>query len=121
MSAVTIQQMADRVAALMGERLGVRGTGLAEKLARGGGRLPRRVRVAAEELSQAEQMSQTPKLLLLVDEGRVAVAYDICVRHLGGLRGGALGAVTGALGRVAASLALLALLIAGLLAWRGYL
>ena len=66
-------------------------------------------------------MSQTPKLLLLVDEGRVAQAYDLCVRHLGGLRGGALGAVAGAIGRIAASLGLLALLIAGLLFWRGHL
>lgn len=120
MGAVTIQQMTDRVAALMAERLGVRGTGLSEKLARGGRRLPRPVRRAAEALAEAEQMAQTPKLLLLVDEARVALSYDTCVRHLSGV-GGRAAAVTGALGRIVVSLALGAAAIAGVLAWRGYL
>ncbi len=39
MSAITIQQMADRVAQLMEQRLRIKGAGLAEKLSRGGGRV----------------------------------------------------------------------------------
>lgn len=82
MGAITIQQMADRVAGLMEDRLRIRGTGLAEKLRRGGGKLPRKVRAAAERLADAAHRSQNPKLLLQIDEGAVAEDYDICVRHL---------------------------------------
>ena len=42
MAGASIQQMADRVAQLMEERLRLRGTGLEEKLRRGGRLLPRR-------------------------------------------------------------------------------
>ena len=85
MSATTIQQMADRVAGLLEERLHIRGTGLAEKLKRGGRRLPRKVRQSALLLAQAAQMAQNPKLLIQIDEGKVAEAYDRCLRYLGPL------------------------------------
>lgn len=89
MSAITIQQMADRVAGLMEDRLRIRGAGLAEKLRAGGRHLPRKVRAAAEDLAQAAHMSQNPKMLLRIDEGRVAETYDICVRYLSPLGSGA--------------------------------
>lgn len=82
MGAITIQQMADRVAGLMEDRLRARGDGLAAKLRSGGRKLPRRVRKAAEELAEAAHMSQNPKLLLQINEENVANAYDICVRYL---------------------------------------
>lgn len=82
MGAISIQQMADRVAQLLEERLRIRGTGLAEKLNRGGRRLPRKVRTAATELARAAHMSQNPKLLLQLDEARIAEAYDTCLRYL---------------------------------------
>ncbi|HBD91663.1 MAG: hypothetical protein A2092_02160 [Rhodobacteraceae bacterium GWE1_64_9] len=85
MGATTIQQMADRVAGLLEERLQIRGAGLTEKLARGGRRLPRKVRQAAQDLAQASQMSHNPKLLIQIDEGKVAEAYDRCLRYLGPL------------------------------------
>ena len=88
MSAITIQQMADRVAGLMEERLRIRGAGLTEKLRKGGRQLPRRVRGAAEMLAEAAHRSQNPKLLLTLDEGAVAEAYDICLRHLAPLGAG---------------------------------
>ncbi|MGB8815160.1 MAG: hypothetical protein WCC57_18420 [Paracoccaceae bacterium] len=123
MGAVTIQQMADRVAALMEERLRIKGTGLAEKVAKGGRRLPRRVRVAAEHLAQFSDMSRNPKLLLQVDEGKVAEAYDICLKHLGGMTAGS--RRVSALMNAATTLAFIVLLVAGLvvavLVWRGYL
>ncbi|WP_151718591.1 hypothetical protein [Gemmobacter serpentinus] len=89
MGAITIQQMADRVAGLMEDRLRARGDGLTAKLRSAGRRLPRRVRKAAEELAEAAHLSQNPKLLLQIDEGRVAEAYDICVRHLAPMGAGA--------------------------------
>jgi hypothetical protein len=85
MGAVTIQQMADRVAALMEQRLAIKGSGLTEKLKRGGRMLPHRVREAAARLAESAHLSQHPRLLLQVDEARVAEDYDICVRHLGAL------------------------------------
>ncbi|MBZ4690883.1 hypothetical protein FAZ78_19565 [Cereibacter changlensis] len=85
MSAVTIQQMAARVAGLMEERLRIRGRGLPEKMQRGGKRLPRRVRRAGEKLSEASVMAQNPRLLMQLDHAAIATAYDICVRYLSGL------------------------------------
>jgi len=121
MSAVTIQQMADRVAALMEERLRLRGAGLEAKLRKGGRILPRRVRAAAEALAQAAAMAQNPKLLMRIDDESVAQNYDICVRHLGGIdladrrRGVAVG--------IAASIAFSLLAVLGIvlavLVWRG--
>ena len=111
MSAVTIQQMTDRVAALLEERLRVKGT-LDEKLRRAGRRLPKRVRAAGEALVQAQAMAQSPKLLMQIDDAAVAIAYDICVRHLGGLSPGA--ARRGMLLNIAASIGFSLLVVAGL-------
>ena len=60
MSAITVQQMADRVAGLMEDRLRVRGGGLAEKLKRGGRALPHKVRHEAEYLAKAAALAQIP-------------------------------------------------------------
>lgn len=89
MSAVTIQQMADRVAVLMEQRLRIRGKGLADKIRRAGRSLPKRVRVAAEQLATAQAMAQSPKLIMQIDEAQVAQSYDICLRHLGGINANA--------------------------------
>jgi hypothetical protein len=82
MSAVTIQQMADRVAQLLEERLAIRGRDLATKLRRAGRGLPRRVRDAAAGLAEAAAKARNPKLLGQIDMGQVSDHYDICVRHL---------------------------------------
>ncbi len=88
MSAVTIQQMADRVAGLMEERLGIRGKGLSEKLKRGKRLLPRSVRAAAVELADLAEKAQNPKLLVQIDQTRVAACYDQCVRYLSSRKAG---------------------------------
>ncbi|MFA5537714.1 MAG: hypothetical protein WDA23_00780, partial [Gemmobacter sp.] len=67
MSAVTVQQMADRVAALMEERLRIRGRGLAEKVKRGGRALPRKVRREAEYLAEVADLAQHPKVQTMLD------------------------------------------------------
>ncbi len=123
MGSVSVQQMADRVAALMEERLRMRGTGLAEKLRRGGRALPRRIRAEAELLAAAAEKAQVPKLLMQLDHERVAAAYDACVRYLHPLGRGA--RVRGyALDLAAASgfaLVVTAALVVGVLVWRGFL
>lgn len=121
MSAVTIQQMADRVAGLMEDRLGVRGTGLSAKLRKGGRLLPRKVRAAAEELAAYAERAENPKLLVQIDIGRVAAAYDICVRHLSALQAGRqrMNMLVGMAGSVAFILLVVAGLTVAFLAWRG--
>ena len=123
MSAVTIIQMADRVSALMEERLSVRGRTLAEKVRKAGRRLPRKVREAASYLAKAAEMAQNPKLLVRVDESDVAAAYDICLRHLAPLGAGA--RRRGLLMSVAAQVVFGLIVVAGaavlVMRWRGLL
>ncbi len=123
MSAVTIQQMAERVASLLEERLNIKGKGLTEKLRKSGRLLPRKVRNAAEQLADAAGRSQNPKLLLQIDEAAVVVAYDICSKHLSKIDAGHL-RMTGILGTASSmviSLMVVAVIVIGILYWRGYL
>lgn len=123
MSAVTIQQMADRVAGLLEERLRIRGTGLSEKLRKGGRLLPRKVRAAAEYLAQAAALAQNPKLLMQIDNGAVAEAYDQCLRHLGGVDAGdrRRGLIVGVAASIAFSVLVVTLLLGAVLYWRGFI
>ncbi|MCB6178202.1 hypothetical protein LHP98_08670 [Rhodobacter sp. Har01] len=122
MGAVTITQMADRVASLLEDRLGISGQGLEDKLRRGGRRLPHHVRAAAEALALSALKAQNPKLLVQVDESRVARDYDICLRYLSRLGRSARRKAT--LASIAASIAFSLLVVAGgviaYLVWRGY-
>ena len=122
MSAVTIQQMADRVSALMEERLAVRGATLVDKVRKGGRLLPRKVRLAAERLAVAGANAQNPRLLLQIDEGVVSKDYDICVRHLTAINAGAgmrrlLGSMVTS---VAFGLLMLGVAVIAVLKWRGF-
>ena len=123
MSAVTIQQMADRVAGLLEERLRMRGVSLAEKLARGGRLLPRKVRTAAEFLARAATMAQNAKLLMQIDNAAVADAYDICLRHLGGVDAAdrRRGMIVSVAASIAFSVLAVALLLGAVLYWRGFI
>ncbi len=123
MSAITIQQMADRVAALMEERLRLRGAGLEAKLKKGRRMLPRKVRLAAERLSQAASMAQNPRLLLQIDQEAVAAAYDTCLRHLGGLdvAGRRMTALINIAASIAFSVLVVGVLLLAVLYWRGFL
>ncbi len=82
MSSVAIQQMADRVAQLLDERLGIKARDLASALRKGGRALPKRVREAAELLAASAAKAKNPKLIAKIDMGAVTEAYDACVRHL---------------------------------------
>ncbi len=106
MSEETAQQMAARVATLMGQRLHVSGDGLSEKLARGGKRLPRRVRVAAQELADAAALEGMPKLQQQIDPRKLTDARAVCLRYLEPLGQAARrwGWVMGTMAQVAAGL-----------------
>lgn len=82
MGAASIRQMAERIATLMEERMGIRGATLAEKLAKGGKRLPVAIREDAAFLADAAEQAENPALFVRLDHARVAGAYDRCLRHL---------------------------------------
>lgn len=122
MSAVTIQQMVERVSRLMEERLAVRGATLTDKLRKGGRLLPRKVRAAAMRLGVAGAHVQNPRLLLQIDETVVSRDYDICVRHLTAVNAGAgmrrmLGSMVA---QVAFGLLMLGVAVIAVLKWRGF-
>lgn len=123
MSGVSVQQMAGRVAELMEARLRIRGRGLAEKLRRGGRMLPRRVRREADYLARSAEQAAVPRLQMQIDHSRVADAYDTCVRYLKPLGRSArrrailFEIVTG----FATGIAATAVLVIGLLLWRGFI
>jgi hypothetical protein len=123
MSAVAIQQMADRVAGLLEERLNLRGRDLSVKLRRSGRQLPKKVRESAKVLAIAAEKSHHPKLIGQIDMGEVANAYDVCVRHLMTIDpvGRRRDTIAGVIGSVGIGVLALLLGIIALLAWRGYL
>ena len=88
MSAVTIQQMADRVAVLMEQKLNLRGKGLAEQTRKAGRLLPKKVRAAAAALAMAAALAPNPRLYLQLDPEKIAADYDICLKHLGAVQAG---------------------------------
>lgn len=121
MSAISIQQMSNRIAALMEEKLDARGVGLAAKLHSRGGQLPRKVRDAAQAVAQEAEKAQNPKLLLQVDHAALARNYDLCLHHLTRLKAhsGRFRGTVAVAASVALSLFLVALLIATVARWRG--
>jgi hypothetical protein len=123
MSAVAIQQMADRVAQLLEERLALGGRDLAAKVRRGGRLLPKRVREGAELLAAAAEQAKNPKLLGQIDMGAVTDAYDACIRHLTTIDPAVRrrDTIAGMVGFVGYGLLFLILGIIAVLVWRGYL
>jgi hypothetical protein len=123
MAAGSIEQMAGRVAALMEERLRVRGETLSDKLHRGGRALPRRVRTEAAFLAEAARHAANPRLLPQIDQSRVAQAHEVCLRHLKGMdrpeRRRAV--LMGIASSIAFSLFAVGLLTLAVLWWRGFL
>lgn len=123
MTTTSVQQMADRVAALMEEHMKVSGKGLADKLRRSGRLLPRKLRVEARVLAEAEEQARHPHLRIRIDMARVSEAYDGLCRHLTALNRWQRRrvAILNLLGSVAFNLLVVAALLIAVLVWRGYL
>jgi hypothetical protein len=123
MSSVAIQQMADRVAQLLDEKLGLGGGDLSSRLRKGGRMLPKRIREAVQLLSDSAEKAKNPKLLAQVDMGAVSDAYDACLKHLSTIdpaarRGDTL---SGMVRFIGGGIFLLTLGIIAVLIWRGFL
>lgn len=123
MGAGSIEHMAARVAALMGQRLRIGGATLSEKLRRGGRVLPRNIRSEAALLAEASRNAANPRLLPQIDQSRVAQAHDICQRYLQGLDRSARrrAALMGVASSIAFSLFAAGLLVLTVLWWRDFL
>ncbi len=121
MSATTVQQMADRVATLLEERLRVKGDTLEVRLRHAGRRLPGKVRQAGDVLVQATIMIRNPRLMHQVDDATVAQAYDTCLRHLNTLNPNVArrGMILDIAARIAFALLVVSLLLIVVLNWRG--
>lgn len=123
MSVANLQQMVGRVAELFEARLNVGGKTLADKLRRGGRRLPRNVRREAAYLAQAAEQARVPKLMVQIDHARTANAYDACLRYLRPIgaaerrRTLAMQILTG----VGAAVFVTGVMVLTVLVWRGYL
>lgn len=117
------QEMGERIAALMADRLGTGGQGLAEKLRRDGRRLPRRIRAEADYLVTAAELARHPRTCFMVDTGRLRHAHDLCHRHLSRIgRGRRLRrGVLDALGVIVLSLVVVAVGLIAVARWRGLL
>ena len=64
-------------------------------------------------------MAQNPRLLMQIDREAVAEAYDLCVRHLGGVSRDRRGALVSLAASVAFSVLTVAVLVVVVLYWRG--
>ncbi len=123
MAAGSIEEMAASVAALMEQRLRVGGATLTDKLRRGGRSLPRVIRAEATLLAEAASQAGHPRLLRQIDQDRVTRAYETCLRHLEELDRAARrrAAVMGIVESIAFRFLAVALLLAAVLRWRGFL
>lgn len=121
MGAATIQQKADRVAALMAKQLHVRGTTLSDTLRKGAGKLPKAVRAEARFLETAAAQAQHPRLMVQIDDGRVAQAYVACLRFLTGVdrKARRRAMLAGMVSSIAFSLFTVGVLFLAVLYWRG--
>lgn len=77
-----LDERLDKIAALMEERLGIRGDGFEAKVARAGRLLPRKLRREAAVLVEARRMAAHPRLRCRVDDRRLRKAARVFERYL---------------------------------------
>jgi hypothetical protein len=119
MSVAAVEQMAERVAALMTEKLGARGPTAPDRIARAARRLPRRLQGDARMLADAARKVRDPRFLAGLDVERVTAAYDRLVRHLSTAPRRT--AFSGVGRSIALGLLGVVVLLVAVLTWRGHL
>lgn len=108
---------------LMEERLGIRGRGLADQVRRAGRLLPRGVRRDLARIGQWQDMRRHPRQYHMVDEAALHAAADRVAAHLRDIDPAERrkDRLLGLAGVVAFNLIVVAVLLMGVLAWRGFL
>ncbi|KPP92512.1 MAG: hypothetical protein HLUCCA08_16475 [Rhodobacteraceae bacterium HLUCCA08] len=123
MDRAELNGMIDEVRRLLDERLRVRGRSLSRQLRRAGRMLPRRLRRDARALVEAQSLTGHPTLGLMLDRTRLGAAHRRLVEHLEAID--PVEARKTRVIRLAATIALNLLIVAGLLVavlvWRGFL
>lgn len=117
-----IQHKADEVAALLLEKLSVRGKILSDQFARSGAVLPRRVCAKGRLLAHAAKVAEHPQLAKKIDPAAVVRAHSEVCFYLNEInpRDRRVGFVLGILGRATFALLITGAAFVGLLVWRGY-
>lgn len=82
MAADTLTRTVDEIRKLLESRLKIRGRTLEHQLGKVGRRLPRRIKLEAAVVAQADVLRQNPKLARMVDPGRVQKSANRVIAHL---------------------------------------
>ena len=82
MAADTLTRTVDEIRKLLEARLKIRGRTLEHQLSKVGRRLPRRIKLEAAVVAQADVLRQNPKLARMVDLGRVQKSANHVIPHL---------------------------------------
>lgn len=119
---MTYREHADHLAALMQERLGIRGKDLRTKLRRAGRLLPKHVHRDADVLLEALDMEAHPKLARRLDAAAIAKACKNVENHLYTIDPATRrwDRIIGVLSANAFNLLVTAGLVIAILIWRGY-
>ena len=117
------QDRADHLAALIEERLGIRGAGLQKKLRRAGRLLPKHVHRDAGILLEALHLQSSPKLARRIDDQSIARACNNVEIYLSAIDPSTRrwNRIIGFLSSNAFNILITAALLIGVLIWRGYL
>lgn len=120
---MNLNDSTDKVAQLLEQKLGIRGSGLEAKVTRAGRRLPRHLRAEAEYLMLALRMQATPRLAKQIDWPRLERGVAELERYLKGIDAWdrRRGVIVAWLAGNALNLIIVAALVAAVLAWRGFM
>ncbi|NNK78805.1 MAG: hypothetical protein HKP40_08860 [Litoreibacter sp.] len=122
MEQVTVNQLAERISELLGERLGAKGKTLRARIGSAGSQLPRKVRKAALELVEAQEQAMDAGRALELDAQKVTGDYSTCLEFLKGIEPGEI-RVKSRLRTttlIVIQLTLIVLALSAFLGWRGY-
>ncbi|MGB5558773.1 MAG: hypothetical protein WBN04_12275 [Paracoccaceae bacterium] len=119
---MTYQERADHLAAMIEERLGIRGKGLEAKLRRAGRLLPAHIHRSADLLVEAMQLQASPKFARRIDEQKVVSACKSVEKYLMTIDPSTrrMDRVIGFLSSNAFNLLATGGLVIAVLIWRGY-
>lgn len=82
MAADTLTRTVDEIRKLLETRLKIRGRTLEHQLHKVGRRLPRRIKLEAAIVANADVLRQNPKLARMVDQSRVLKSGNLVIAHL---------------------------------------